>query len=155
MVYCSKTHSSWEIAWQGPSNHPRSSFWFWEDAAKSPRNSILARNNLRFTTDRTELWRVPDVLEKPTTWNTFAPWSSSRTLVRNWFLRVSVYHLPPDKTMAPRSRQRNLQPLQTNIALTTSRLALVIRRVMVSLNVWCRRSNSLWESVQPQDMIHT
>ena len=43
----------------------------------------------------------------------------------------------------PRSRQKSLQPLQTNTAFTTSRLALVTSRVAVSLNVWCRRSNSL------------
>ena len=46
------------------------------------------------------------------------------------------------QTMAPHSCQRNLQPLQTNTALTTSRLALVTHRVMVSLNVWCRQSSS-------------
>ena len=53
---------------------------------------------------------------------------------------------------APHSRRSNLQPLQTNTALTTSRLALVTRRVMVSSNVWCRRSSSVLGNVQPQDM---
>lgn len=42
----------------------------------------------------------------------------------------------------PHSRQRSLQPSQTSIDLVTSRLALVTRRVMVLLNVWCRRSSS-------------
>ena len=191
-----KAHSSWEIAQQSPPNYPRGSFWFWEDATRSLRSSILARNNLRFTTGSTGLWSVPDVLEEPTTRDTVAPWSSSRTLgeVRNWFLRVSVYYLPPDsrllltvgflwfgkytaptralpprfwrkclanmeclkplwQTTAPYSRRRNMQPLQTNTALTTSHQALVTCRVMVSLNVWGRQSSSVWGNVQLQDMI--